>query len=155
MGTEKNFAPRVPALIDVTNIFAHEMANHGRFNLPHKVRRKNKSAIQSNYHVQPAALAFPRYLSAQRTDARGDTFCGKRRSFSRMGDRHFARASHNASSAITIPARVLSSAANSAATRKPRAHARIPPLVNTGQPSRAQRLTCFSFNKRFSLCALR
>src|ERR1700674_679740 len=116
MGTEKNFAPRVPALIDVANIFAHEMADDGRLNLPHKVCRKNKSAIQGNYHVQPAPLAFPRYLSTQRADARGDTLCGKRRSLSRMRDRHFARASHNASSAITIPARVLSSAANSAAT---------------------------------------
>src|ERR1700704_2257509 len=116
MGTEKNFAPSVPALIDVTNIFAHEMANDGRFNLPHKVCRKNKSAIQGNYHVQPAALAFPRYLSAQRAHARGNTRCGKRPSLPRLQNRHFARASHNASSAITIPARVLSSAANSAAT---------------------------------------
>src|SRR5882724_11742897 len=155
MGTEKNFAPRVPALIDVTNILAHEMANDGRLNLPHQVCCKNKSAIQGNHHVQPAALAFPRNLSAQRADARGDTLCGKRRSFSRLRNRHFAQASHNASSAITIPARVLSSAANSAATLRPRAHARIPPLVNTGHPSRAQRLTRFSFNKRFSLCALR
>src|SRR3981189_693885 len=116
MGTEKDFAPRVPALIDVTNILAHEMANDGRRNLPHQVCRKNKSAVQRNHHVQPAALAFPRYCSTQRADARGNTPCGKRRSLSRMRDRYFARASHNASSAITIPARVLSSAANSAAT---------------------------------------
>src|SRR6267378_2200845 len=116
MGTEKNLAPRMPALIHVTNIFAHEMADNGRLNLPHKVCRKNKSAIQGNYHVQPAALAFPRYLSAQRAHARGNTLCRERRSLSRLRNRHFARASHNASSAITIPARVLSSAANSAAT---------------------------------------
>src|SRR5712664_2805123 len=116
MGTEKNFAPRVPALIHVTNFFAHEMADNGRLNLPHKVCRKDRSAIQANHHVQPAALAFPRNLSAQRADAIGDTLCGKRRSFSRLRNRHFAQASHNASSAITIPARVLSSAANSAAT---------------------------------------
>src|SRR6266403_4425372 len=129
MGTEKNFAPRVPVLIDVTNILAHEMANDGRLNLPHQVCCKNKSAIQGNHHVQPAALAFPRNLSAQHADARGDTLCGKRRSFSRLRNRHFAQASHNKSSAITIPARVLSSAATSAAASKTRAHARIPPLV--------------------------
>src|ERR1700704_3867609 len=116
MGTERNLAPRMPALIHVTNIFAHEMADNGRLNLPHKVCRKNKSAIQGNDHVQPAALAFPRYLSSQRADARGDTLCGKRRSFSRLRNRPFARANHNTASAITIPARVLSSAANSAAT---------------------------------------
>src|SRR6267143_884997 len=116
MGTEENFAPRMPALIHVTNILAHEMTNHGRLNLPYKVCRKNKSAIQGNHHVQPAALAFSRYLSAQRAYARGDAPCGKRRPFSRLRNRHFAQASHNASSAITIPARVLSSAANSAAT---------------------------------------
>src|SRR5882672_875798 len=103
-------------MIHVTNIFAYEVADNRRLDLPHQVCRKNKSAIQGDYHVQPAALGFPRNLSAQHGDARGDTLCGIRRSFSRSQDGCFARSSHNASSAITIPARVLSSAANSAAT---------------------------------------
>jgi hypothetical protein len=116
MGTEKNFAPRVAAVIDVTNIFADKVTDDGCFNLPHQVCCKNKPAIQSNYHVQPAALAFLRNLSSQHSDARGDTLCRIRRSFSGSREGRFARPRHNASSAITIPARVLSSAANSAAT---------------------------------------
>src|SRR5258708_17175371 len=40
-----------------------------------------------------------------------------------------------ASSVIRMPARVLSLAANSAATGKPRTHTRTPPLVSTGQRS--------------------
>src|SRR3977135_2748846 len=109
MGTEKNFAPRVAAVIDVTNLFADKVTDDGCFNLAHQVCRKNKPAIQSNYHVQPAALAFLRNLPSQRADARSDTLCGIRRSFSRSRKGRLARARHNASSAITIPARVLSS----------------------------------------------
>jgi hypothetical protein len=83
MSTKKNLAPRVPALIHVTNIFADEMADDGGLDLSHQVCCKNKSAIQGNYHIQPAALAFPRNLSTQRVDARGDTLRGKSCSFSR------------------------------------------------------------------------
>ena len=59
----------------------------------------------------------------------------------------------SSSSAITIPERVFSFAAKSAATVKPRAQTRASPLANTGQPSRSHRLMCFAFSKRFSLWA--
>jgi hypothetical protein len=51
MGTEKNFTPRVAALIHVTNILAHKVADYRCFDLPHQVCRKNKSAVQRNYYI--------------------------------------------------------------------------------------------------------
>src|SRR5882672_1711643 len=141
-----NFAPCVPAVLDVPYLFAHEVTNNRRVDLPHQVRRENNTAIQSNDHIQPPSLALPRNLFPQ-----GCYLCCN----ARRGITRSLSTAQSFSSAITIPARVLSFAANSAATGKPRAHTRTPPLVSTGQPSRSHRLTRFSFNRRFSLWALR
>src|SRR5467141_2715710 len=145
--TKVNFAPRATAVLDVPHFFANEVANNRRVDLPHQVRRENKTAIQRDDHIQPPPLALSRNLFPQSRHACGDARRGIRRSLS--------AAQICLSSATTIPARVLSFAANSAATGKPRAQARTPPLVSTGQPLRSHWLTRFSFNRRFSLWVLR
>src|SRR5260370_697152 len=129
-------------MFDVPHFFTHEVANNRRLDPPQQVRRENKTAIQRYDNIHSAHVVFPRNLFPQCRQSRGDARRGKRRSLS---------PAQIFSSAITRPARVLSFAANSAAAPMPPAHARSPPLVSTGQPSRSHRLTCFSFNKRFSL----
>src|SRR5258707_15728239 len=131
-------------VVHVPNVFANEMANHWRADLADQVRRENKAPIQSYQHIQLPASTFTRNFFAQRGNARSDASGG----ISCPGLR-----AQIFSSAIKIPVRVLSFAARLAATGKPRAQTRTPPLVSTGQPSRSQRLMCFSFNKRFSLRA--
>jgi len=76
-------------------------------NLPHQVRGEDETTVQSHDHIQPPAFALARNFPAQRGDTYGDARRGISRSFSRA---------QSCSSAITIPDRVLSSAANSAAT---------------------------------------
>src|SRR6266704_2088343 len=133
-------------MFDVPHFFAHEVTNYWPVNLPHQVRRENKTSIQRYDHVHSPSGVLPRNLFAQGRHARVDARRGKCRSLS---------TAQIFSSAITRPVLVLSFAANSAATGKLRAHTRLSPLVSTGQPSRSHRLTCFSFSKRFSLWELR
>src|SRR5262249_26780927 len=138
---EENLAPRIPALLHVADILTDEMTYHWDVETPDKVSGKNEAAIQRDNNVQPAPSIGARNIPAQcrypTADSRGGVCRGP--------------SVHEFSSAIKTPTRVLSLAANSAATGKPRAHARTPPLVNTGQPSRSQRATRCLFNKRFNL----
>src|SRR5207253_1018640 len=98
------------------------------------------------HHCQPPPFALPRNLFPQLCHPGGDACRGIGSSLP---------PAQGCSSVITTPALVLSLAANSAASGKPRAHTITPPLVSTGQPSRSHRLMRFSFNSRISLRALR
>src|SRR5690348_8763938 len=142
MRAKQNLAARMAVVMHVPDFFANEVANHRGADVADQIRGKNESAIQGNQHIQPTPLIFPRDLFSQSGHARSDALRGK--CCPRLRLQIF-------SSVITTPFWVLSLAAQSAAAGKPRAHASTPPLASTGQPSRSQRLTCFSFNKRFSL----
>src|ERR1700682_4042504 len=110
---------------------------------------KNKAAIHVDDDIQsPLMMAFGN-LSAQFRHPCGNALGGKPCSFSRSKVGLSAGTRQNVSSAITIPFWVLSFAANSEAAAKPRAHARVPPLVKTGQPSRSHRLMPLSVKHRF------
>src|SRR5262252_11134079 len=125
---EQNLAPRTPFIINVT----------------HTEQRGRPLARQYAGSNPPQKPAFARDFFAPLSDAGRDPRTGISCPFPRA---------QIFSSAITIPVRVFSFAAKSAATGKPRAQTSTPSLVNTGQPSRSQWLTCFSFSKRFSLWA--
>src|SRR5271156_6082560 len=135
---KKNLAPRMPALFHVAHFFSYKMADRWARKLPHQIRRKNKSAIQRNHHVQPPALTRARNLPSQHRNPAGDS-CGRK------------NCAQSGSSSITKPLRVFSLAAKSAAAGNPRAQTIMPLLVSTGQPSRSQRLIPFLFSSRFSL----
>src|SRR5258708_38806031 len=77
--TKKNFAPRVPAVLDVPHLFAHEVTNNRRIDLPHQVRRENKTAIQTYDHIQPPAPTLPRNLFPQGCHTSGHACRGIRR----------------------------------------------------------------------------
>src|ERR1700730_4503628 len=111
MGPEKDFPPRVPAMMNVAHIFADKVTNNWRVNLPHQIRGKNKPAIQGNHDIQTPALALSRNLFSENRDAGGNSLRGKHRCFSHRQVCRSTRANHKDSSATTIPARVLSSAA--------------------------------------------
>jgi hypothetical protein len=144
MRAKQDLAARVTALMHIPHVCANKVADDRGADVADQIGRENKPTIQGHEHIQPAASTFARNLFSQRCNSGCNARGGKCRPFP---------STQRCSSAITIPFRVLSSAAKSAATRKPRAQTRTPPLVNTGQPSRSQRLMRFSFNKHFSLWA--
>src|SRR5215470_6378176 len=49
---ERNFASRVPAVLNVADILANKMANYRDANMPDQIRSENEAAIQRNYHIQ-------------------------------------------------------------------------------------------------------
>jgi hypothetical protein len=51
-------------MLDVTNLFPHEVTNKRRVNLPDQVRRENKASVQRHDHVQPPPPVLSRKLSA-------------------------------------------------------------------------------------------
>jgi hypothetical protein len=46
-------------MFDVPHLFAHEVTNNRRVDLPHQVRREYKTAIQRYHHIQPSPFIFP------------------------------------------------------------------------------------------------
>ncbi len=131
------------ALVDVLDRFTDEMTSDERIDLAHQIGRENqaRSKVMTPSKRRPL---YARVISFPNPATRVGRTC------------RVLRSAHGIfSSAIRIPTRVLSFAANSGATEKPRAQTTTPALVKTGQPSRSHRLMRFSFNKRFSLCALR
>src|SRR5580700_1354851 len=150
---EINFSPRMPAVIHVSHILAHEVANDGSVDLANQIGGKNEATVKGHNHVHSPPLIRPRDFSSQRRDPRANSRGGKSRTARHTRLDRWAVTHQDFSSAIKIPVRVLSLAANPAATGKPRAHTRTPPLVSTGQPSRSHRLMRFSFKSRFSLWA--
>src|ERR1700682_2078069 len=141
-------------MIDIAHVLADERTNPRGSNLSYQVCSEYQASIQSHYHIQTAPLISSRNLSTQLRNSGGNSRWRKRRGLFAVafGLGRFSATHEIFSSAITIPARVFSLGANSAATGNPRAHASTSPLVRTGQPARSHRLTELLFNKRFSLC---
>src|SRR5580700_4657598 len=152
-GAEINFSPRMPAIIHVSHILAHEMANHRGVNLANQIGGKDEATVKCYNHVHSPPPVGPRDFSSKRYDPRANSRGGKSRTARRIRLDRWAVTHQDFSSAIKIPVRVLSLAANPAATGKPRDNTRPPPLVSAGQPSRSHRLMRFSFKSRFSLWA--
>src|SRR4029077_14984587 len=100
---KRNFAPRVPALLDVSNIFADEVADHGGVDPANEIRGKNKAAIHGYRHVDAPAAVRPGNFPAQSRDPSGNARGGIARAL--------APAHRIGSSAITVLACVLSCAA--------------------------------------------
>src|SRR5580704_4753352 len=151
--TEINFAPLVAAVSYVPHVLAHEVTNDRSVNFANQVGGENKSAVQRYDHIHAASLVRPRDFFTKRRNPRADSRGGISRSARRTRLDRWAVTHQDFSSAIKIPVRVPSFAANSAATGNPRAQTSTSPLVSTGQPSRSHRLMRFSFRSRFSLCA--
>src|SRR5208282_1832435 len=140
---EKDFAARLATQVNVANILANEVHDHGHVNGANQIGGKDERAVHGHHDVNPAAVAATGNLPAQGLHATRDA-CG-----SVSGD---ACLGHDAwSSTITTPARVSLPAANSWAAPNPRTHAICPPVVSTGQTFFAQRLTPISFNRRANL----
>ena len=70
---ERDFAPRVAALLNVAHVLANKMANHRCAELPDQISGENEAAIQRNDHVQAAPFVGPGDFLAQSGDPGGNS----------------------------------------------------------------------------------
>ena len=74
---KKNFVARVAALMHIPHILENEVTNDGSGDVADEVGSENKTAIESDDHIEAPALAFARDFFCQGRDARRDARRGK------------------------------------------------------------------------------
>src|SRR5437588_10789281 len=122
---QQDLAPRIDIMIHVANVLSNKATNHwaigplGRRYAKSAAETKPRSRVTITSSRRPPYSREISWPKTARGDARGRIRCPSPHA-------------QSSSSAITIPERVFSFAAKSAATVKPRAQTRASPLANTG-----------------------
>jgi len=98
--SERNFTPRVAAVMNIPDVLPNEMANHWAIDVADEISGKYKAAIHVHHNIESASSIGSRNVLTEHRDACRDSAGGIARSI--------ARAHELGPSAVTDPRRILS-----------------------------------------------